>query len=71
MPDDDATLVQAKPITADGQAPSIEPAKLAARHDAQVKAVVKRGSGLVILRGPHDLSDSVRRPGMGQDCTYG
>ena len=44
--------------------------KIAAREDAQVKAVMAKGNfGLIVLGGSHDLSDSVRRIGQGR-CEY-
>lgn len=66
LPLDDAeALEHAKPITPDGKV-QMDPAKLAARHDAQVRAVLDRGPfGLIVLGGAHDLSDSVRRLGGG------
>jgi hypothetical protein len=45
-------------------------ANLAARHDAQVRAVLDNGPfALIVLGGAHDLSDSVRRLGGGH-CEY-
>ncbi len=67
--DDTVTLDQAKPITPDGKM-KLDPMKLTARHDAQVKAVLeKSGFGLIVLGGSHDVSDSVRRLGAGK-CEY-
>jgi hypothetical protein len=46
----------------------VAPEKMRARHDAQVKLALAQGPvALVVLRGAHDLSDSVRRlvPGCG------
>jgi hypothetical protein len=44
--------------------------EVAAREDAQVKAVLAKGNfGLIVLGGSHDLSDSVRQLGQGQ-CDY-
>jgi hypothetical protein len=70
FPLDDADLLdQARPITPGGKL-RIDPRKLTARHDAQVKAVLDSGPfGLIILGGVHDLSDSVRRLG-GDRCEY-
>ena len=48
----------------------IDPAKLAARRDAHVKAVLDKGAfGQIVLGGYHDLSDGVRRLGKGR-CEY-
>jgi len=70
LPLDDADLLdKAKPITAEGKVKA-DPAKLMARRDAQVKAVLARGPlALIVLGGAHDLSDSVRRLGGGH-CEY-
>jgi hypothetical protein len=56
LPLDDAEpLEQAKRIT---------PATLEARHDAQIRAVLKNGPlALIVLGGAHDLSDSVSAAG--------
>jgi hypothetical protein len=64
--DDDQTLHEARPVTPDGRV-SIDPGKLEARHDAQVKRVLKSGPvSVIILGGGHDLSASVRRLGNGR-----
>lgn len=68
-PLDDADLLdRAKPITPSGV--KLDREKVAAREDAQVKAVMAKGGfGLIVLGGSHDLSDSVRRLGQG-GCEY-
>jgi hypothetical protein len=67
LPLDDAKLLEeAKPIAPDGRF-RLDPAKLSARHDGQVRAALKEGVfALVILGGAHDLTDSVRRYAGGQ-----
>jgi len=69
LPLDDADLLdRAKPITPSGV--KLDREKVAAREDAQVKAVMAKGGfGLIVLGGSHDLSDSVRRLGQGR-CEY-
>lgn len=69
LPLDDADrLDMAKPVTPSGV--KIDREKVAAREDAQVKAVMDKGGiGLIVLGGSHDLSDSVRRLGQGR-CEY-
>lgn len=69
LPLDDANLLdRAKPITPSGV--KLDREKIAAREDAQVKAVMATGGfGLIVLGGSHDLSDSVRRLGEGR-CEY-
>lgn len=48
----------------------LDPEKLSARRDAQVKAVLDEGAfRLIVLGGFHDLSASVRRLGLGK-CEY-
>jgi hypothetical protein len=55
-------LEQAKPV---GKV-EVDPAKLEARHDGQVKGELPRGPcSFIILGGEHDLSESVRRLGNG------
>lgn len=68
-PLDDADLLdRAKPITPSGV--KLDTERVAAREDAQVKAVMAKGGfGLIVLGGSHDLSDSVRRLGQGR-CEY-
>jgi hypothetical protein len=61
LPLDDARLLdEAKPIDLAGRF-RLDPAKLSARHDGQVRAALKRGAfALVILGGAHDLTESLR-----------
>jgi hypothetical protein len=67
--DDAEILEQAKPITPVGKV-KLDPAKLAARRDAIVKAATaKEPFALIVLGGSHDLTDSVRRVGGGR-CEY-
>jgi hypothetical protein len=70
LPLDDGDLLEAaRPITPDGKV-KLDPARVAARHDGQVKAALARGPfALVILGGAHDLTDSVRRQSGGR-CEY-
>ena len=70
MPLDHADLLhQAKPITPEGKL-TLDPKRLMARRDAQVKAVLDKGAfGLIVLGGSHDLSHNVRRLGQGR-CEY-
>jgi hypothetical protein len=70
LPLDDGDLLdQANPVTPEGKV-RLDPDKVKARQDAQVKAVLNRGAfGLIVLGGAHDLSDSVRRLGQGR-CEY-
>jgi hypothetical protein len=70
LPLDDADLLaSAKPVTPEGKI-RLDPEKLKARRDAQVKGVLERGAfGLIVLGGSHDLSDNVRRLGQGR-CEY-
>ena len=69
LPLDDADLLErAKPITPSGV--KLDRERVAAREDAQVKAVMAKGGfGLIVLGGSHDLSDSIRRLGQGR-CEY-
>jgi hypothetical protein len=63
--DDDALLDASKPVSPDGKV-RLDPAKIEARHDGQVKAALASGPcSLLILGGAHDLSASVRRLGGG------
>lgn len=63
--EDAAALKQAKPITAEGKV-ELDPQKLEARHDAQVRAAMKEGPvAVIILGGSHDLTQSVQRLGKG------
>jgi len=70
LPLDDADLLdRAKLITPDNKV-KLDPGKVKARQDAQVKVVLDKGAfGLIVLGGAHDLSDSVRRLGQGR-CEY-
>lgn len=70
LPLDDAEqLDRAKPITPDGKV-KFDPAKLAARRDAIVRAATaKEPFAMIVLGGSHDLSDSVRRLSGGH-CEY-
>jgi len=69
LPLEDAdALEKAKPISPSGV--KFDPLKIEARHDAQVKAVIKEGPvAVIVLGGSHDLSASVRRLGGG-NCEY-
>jgi hypothetical protein len=63
LPLDDARLLDAAKPVGRGE---VEPGKLEARHDAQVKAALASGPcSLLVLGGGHDLSSSVRRLGGG------
>jgi hypothetical protein len=70
LPLDNADLLeQAKPITPEGKV-QMDPVKLTARREGQVRAVLeKRAFGLIVLDGVHDLSDSIRRLGRNR-CEY-
>jgi hypothetical protein len=67
LPLDDAGLLEsAKPMTPEGKI-RLDPEKLKARRDAQVKGVLNKGGfGLIVLGGSHDLSENVRRLGQGR-----
>jgi hypothetical protein len=58
--DDEELLASAKPVTPDGKV-RVEPAKLEARHDAQVKAALANRAVYLHPGWGHDLSRSVRR----------
>jgi hypothetical protein len=62
LPLEDAEkLEQAKPITPSGEV-RIDPAKVEARHDAQVRTAFGHGPfAVVILGGAHDLTGSASR----------
>lgn len=62
LPLEDAeALEKAKPVMPSGGV-KLDPLKIKARHDAQVKTVMKEGSvAVIVLGGAHDLSASVRR----------
>lgn len=68
LPLEDAdALEKAKPISPNGV--KFDPLNIAARHDAQVKAVMKEGPvAVIVLGGSHDLSASFRR--LGDNCEY-
>lgn len=70
LPLEDAdALEKAKPISPSGGV-KLDPVKIEARHDAQVKAVMKEGPvAVIVLGGSHDLSSSVQRLGGG-NCEY-
>jgi len=62
------TFEQANPISPSGGV-KLDPVKIDARHDAQVKAVLMEGPvAVIVLGGAHDLSASVRR--FGGNCEY-
>jgi hypothetical protein len=67
LPLDDADLLDsAKPVTPEGTI-RLDPEKLKARRDGQVKGVLDKGGfGLIVLGGSHDLSENVRRLGQGR-----
>ncbi len=62
LPLEDADkLEQAKPITPNGEV-KLDPAKVEARHDAQVRMAFNKGPvAVVILGGAHNLTDSASR----------
>lgn len=63
--EDAAALAQAKPITDDGKV-QLDPQKVEARHDAQVRAAMREGPvAAIILGGSHDLTQSIQRLGKG------
>jgi hypothetical protein len=67
--EDAASLEQAKPITPSGKM-ELDPKKVEARHDAQVRAAMKEGLVAVIfLGGAHDLTASLQRLGYDK-CEY-
>lgn len=67
--EDAAALEQAKPITPSGKMKH-DPQKIEARHDAQVRAVMKEGPvAVIVLGGSHDLTGSIQRLGGG-NCEY-
>ena len=70
LPLEDAeALANAKPISPSGGV-KLDPVKIEARHDAQVKALMKEGPvAVIVLGGAHDLSSSVQRLGGG-NCEY-
>lgn len=70
LPLEDAeAMKQANPISPSGEM-KLDPIKIEARHDAEVKAALKEGPvALIILGGSHDLTESVRRIDGG-NCEY-
>jgi hypothetical protein len=66
LPLDDADLLDAaNPVRADGTV-RLDPARVEARHDGQVRRALARGPvAVLVLGGAHDLSASVRRVGGG------
>jgi hypothetical protein len=71
LPLEDAkALAQSMPIAPDGKMEP-DPAKIEARHDAQVREVMKRkeSATVIVLGGSHDLSASIRRNTDGK-CEY-
>jgi hypothetical protein len=53
-------------VSPDGKV-KIDPTKLTARRDIQVKPILDKSAfGLIVLGGSNDLSDSVRRAAAGQ-----
>jgi hypothetical protein len=69
FPLDDDELVEQAPVTPDGKV-KVDPAKLEARHDGQVKAAIDHGHiSLLILGGSPDLSEAVR-PVRGGSVEY-
>jgi hypothetical protein len=69
LPLEDAeALVKAKPVKPSGGVKT-ELVKIEARHDAQVKTLMKEGAvAVIVLGGAHDLSDSIRR--IDGQCEY-
>lgn len=66
--EDAAALEKAKPISPSGGV-KLDPVKLEARHDAQVKATMKEGRvAVIVLGGSHDLTGSIKR--FGGNCEY-
>jgi hypothetical protein len=70
LPLEDAdALEQASPITPSGGM-KLDPVKVEARHDAQVKLVMKeRPVAVIVLGGAHDLTGSIQRL-AGGNCEY-
>jgi hypothetical protein len=59
--EDAVALEKAKPISPSGGV-KLDPVKLEARHDAQVKAMMKEGPvAVIVLGGSHDLTASIKR----------
>lgn len=70
LPLEDAdALEKANPVTPSGVV-KFDPKKLEARHDAQVKAIMKEGPvAVIVLGGANDLTRSIQRLGGG-NCEY-
>jgi len=70
LPLEDAdTYEAADPVAADGTV-VLDPDKIEARQDAQVRKLLKAGKfAFVILGGAHDLQDNITRL-AGGDCEY-
>ena len=70
LPLEDAdALEEAKPISPSGSVKN-DPIKIAARNDAQVRAVMRHGPvAVIVLGGAHDLTRSIQRFGGG-NCEY-
>lgn len=70
LPLEDAdALEKAKPISPSGNV-KFDPQKREARHDAQVKAIMKEGPvAVIVLGGANDLTPSIQRLGGG-NCEY-
>jgi hypothetical protein len=67
--EDADALEKAKPISPSGKV-KFDPVKVEARHDAQVKLVLKEGPvAVIVLGGANDLTGSIRRLGGG-NCEY-
>ena len=66
--EDAVALERAKPISPSGGV-KLDPVKLEARHDAQVKATMKEGPvAVIVLGGSHDLTESIQR--FSGTCEY-
>ena len=66
--EDAVALDRAKPVTPSGGV-KLDPVKLEARHDAQVRATMKEGRvAVIVLGGSHDLTGSIKR--LGGNCEY-
>jgi hypothetical protein len=64
--DDDELLDQADPVTPEGEI-RLNPERVEARRDAQVKSALASGPvSVIILGGDHDLSASIKRLGKGR-----
>ncbi len=66
--EDAVALEKAKPISPSGGV-KLDPVKLEARHDAQVKTTMKEGPvAVIVLGGSHDLTASIQR--FSGNCEY-